>query len=95
MFAAIAIMVLLTVLLAPSLVVLLLSNRLTVAQAVRTGWCVWATQVIASIALIVLADTLGLLNPAGYTLGICALVGLAGAFFLRHQNQTRPLSESN
>ena len=86
MFAVVAIIVLPIVLLAPSWVVLLLLNRVTLGQAVRAGWRVWIAQVIASIALIFLADKSGLLNPAGYTLGICVLVGFAGAFFLRrHQ----------
>jgi hypothetical protein len=85
MFTAVAIIMLLTVLLAPSWIVLLLFDRVTLGQAVRTGWRVWVAQVIASIALIFLADTLGLLNPAGYTLGLCVLVGIAGAFFLRRQ----------
>ena len=82
MFAAVVISVLLIVLLAPSWGVLLL-ERMTFGQAVETAWRVWVAQVIASVALIFLADHLGLLNPAGYTLGICLFVGLAGALFLR------------
>jgi hypothetical protein len=84
-FAVVVIVLLLMVLLAPSWVVLFLLNRLTFGQAVRAAWSVWAMQVIASIALIFLADRVGLLNPAGYSLGICALVGLTGAVFLRSQ----------
>jgi hypothetical protein len=86
MFAAVVIIVLLMVLLAPSWVVLLFLNQLTFGQAVRAAWRVGAAQVIASGALIFLADRSGLLNPAGYTLGICTLVGLAGAFLLRRPN---------
>jgi hypothetical protein len=93
MFAMIVIAVLLTVLLGPSLVVLLLFNRVTLGEAARAAWLVWLAQVIASITLIFLADKAGLLNPAGYMLGICLLVGLAGAFVLRRQ--IRPLRKSN
>lgn len=81
MFAVFAIVVLLIVLFGPSWVVLFLLNRLTLGQAIRTAWRVWVSQVLASIAFIFLADKSGLLNPAGYTLGICILVGCAGAFF--------------
>lgn len=95
MFTAVVTIVLLTVLLAPSLVVLLLFDRVTLGHAMRMGWRIWVMQVVASIALIYLADTLGLLNPAGYILGICGLVGLVGAFFLRRQNQNRPPTNSN
>jgi hypothetical protein len=89
MFAAVAILVLLIVLLAPSWIVLFLFNRMTFGQAVRAASPVWAAQVIVSIALIFLADKSGLLNPAGYVLGICVLVGFAGAFFLRRPKQSR------
>lgn len=82
MFAAVATIVLLIVLLAPSWGILFL-NRMTFGQAIDVAWRIWIAQVIASIALSLLADRLGLLNPAGYTLGICLLVGFAGAFFLR------------
>ncbi|MBR0710129.1 hypothetical protein [Bradyrhizobium liaoningense] len=82
MFAAVAIIVLLVVLLAPSWGILYF-NRMTFGQAVEAAWRVWIAQVTASITLIFLADRLGLLNPAGYTLGICLTVGLAGALFLR------------
>jgi hypothetical protein len=88
MFAAVAILVLLTVLLAPSWIVLFLFNRMTFSQAVRAASPVWAAQVIISIALIFLADKSGLLNPAGYVLGICVLVGSAGAFFLRRSKHS-------
>ncbi|MHC4048720.1 hypothetical protein [Bradyrhizobium sp. 25ACV] len=82
MFAAVVVVVLLVVLLAPSCGVLYF-ERATFGQAIETAWRVWIAQVIASIALTVLADHLGFLNPAGYTVGICLLVGLAGALFLR------------
>lgn len=82
MFAAVAIVILLIVLLAPSWGVLFFIG-MTFGQAVEAAWRVWIAQVITSIALILLADHLGFLNPAGYTLGICLLVGIAGAFFLR------------
>ena len=82
MFTAVVIIVPLIVLLAPSCLVLLL-NRVALGEAVRAAWRVWFAQVIASIALVFLADKVGLLNPAGYILGICLLVGLAGAFVLR------------
>jgi hypothetical protein len=91
MFAAVAIIMMLIVLLAPSWVVLFLFNRVTFGQAVRAAWRVWVAQVIASIALIFLADNSGLLNPAGYIIGICVSVGFAGAFFLRRPKQIRPL----
>lgn len=87
MFTAVVIVVLLVVLLAPSCAVLYL-RRMTFRQAMEAAWRVWIAQVIASIALIVLADGLGLLNPAGYTLGICLLVGLAGALFLQRQSKS-------
>ncbi|MCK1739267.1 hypothetical protein IVA79_36140 [Bradyrhizobium sp. 138] len=82
MFAAVAIFVLLVVLLAPSWVVLYL-RRMTFGKALEAAWRVWIAQVITSIALTVLADRHGFLNPAGYTLGICLSVGFAGALFLR------------
>lgn len=84
MFAAVAIVVLLVVLLAPSWVALYL-RRMTFGQAMEAAWRVWIAQVITSIVLIILADRLGFLNPAGYTLGICLLVGFAGALFLRRK----------
>ena len=83
MFAAVVILVLLIVLLAPSWGVLFVLKRLTFVRAVETAWRVWIAQVVAAILLILLADHLGLSNPAGYTLGICTLVGFAGALFLR------------
>lgn len=89
MFAAVAIIVLLVALLAPSWGVLFF-NRMTFGQAIEAAWRVWIAQVAAFVALIFLADHLGLLNPAGYTLGLCLLVGFAGAFFLRSKlNSTR------
>ena len=45
-------------------------------------WRIWIAQVIVAAALIFLADSAGLLNPAGYMLGICFVVGLAGALVL-------------
>ncbi|MBH5367393.1 hypothetical protein [Bradyrhizobium glycinis] len=82
MFAAVAVVFLLVVLLAPSWGVLYF-RRTTFGQAIEAAWRVWMAQVIVSVALTVLADYLGFLNPAGYTLAICLLVGFAGALFLR------------
>jgi len=82
MFAAVVIVVLLVVLLAPSCGVLYF-RRLTFGRAIEAAWRVWIAQVITSIALVVLADRLRFTNPAGYTLATCLLVGLAGALFLR------------
>ncbi|WP_156456973.1 hypothetical protein [Bradyrhizobium sp. CCH5-F6] len=89
MFAAVVILVLAVALLAPSCTVLFLFNRMTFGRALKAAWRVWIAQIIASILLVVLADRLGLLNPAGYTLAICVLVGFAGAFFLRSKSNSR------
>ncbi|WP_454649353.1 hypothetical protein [Bradyrhizobium liaoningense] len=78
MFAVVVIVVLLAVLLAPSWVVLYF-RWTTLVPAIEAAWRVWIAQVMASIMLTVLADRLGLMNPAGYALAICLLVGLAGA----------------
>lgn len=82
MFAAIVISLLLLVLLVPSWIVLFL-HRVTVGKAAKAAWPIWITQILASVFSILLADRVGLLNPAGYSLGICVFVGLVGAFFLR------------
>lgn len=74
MFAVLVIMVLLAVLWTPSWIALSHGARL------RRVWRIWIAQVIVATALIFLADRIGLLNPAGYMLGICFMVGLAGAF---------------
>ena len=87
MFAVVVVSVLLVVLLAPSCGVLIFLNRFTFDQSVRAAWHIWVTQVVVSIALIFLADRLGLLNPLGYMLGICVLVGFAGALFLWLKNR--------
>jgi hypothetical protein len=76
MFAVFVIVVLLAVLWTPSWIVL---RR---GEGLRAVWRIWIVQVIVATALIFLADRIGLLNPAGYMLGICFLVGLVGAFFL-------------
>ncbi|WP_025034958.1 hypothetical protein [Bradyrhizobium sp. DOA9] len=92
MFAAVLIVVLLVVLLAPSWGVLYL-RRTTFEQAIEAAWRIWIAQVIISVALTVLADRLGFTNPAGYTLAICLLVGFAGAVFLRSRtNRPHPTS---
>lgn len=92
MFAATIIVILLVLLLAPSWGVFYF-RRTTFRQAIDAAWRVWVVQVIASIALTVLADRLGFMNPAGYTLAICLLVGLAGALFLRSRtNRPHPTS---
>jgi hypothetical protein len=92
MFAVVISVVLLVVLLAPSWGMFYL-RRKTFRQAVEAAWRVWIAQVMISIALIVLADRLGFLNPAGYTLAICLLVGLAGALVLRSKtNRPDPAS---
>ena len=94
MFALVAIAVLLALLWAPSWIVLR-RNRAVFGDGLRAVWRIWIAQVIAAIALIFLADRAGLLNPAGYTLGICFLVGLVGAFVLHRLQQTRSLRKSN
>lgn len=86
MFAVVLIAVLLIVLLSPSWIVLFAFNRMSFSQAVQTAWPIWSAQIVACVALIFLADKAGLLNPAGYSIGICVLVGCAGAVFLRKSN---------
>ena len=85
MFAAIPIIVMLIVLWAPSWVVLFRLKRFTLAQAILTAWPVWVAQVIIALALIILADREGMLNPALYIFVTCAFVGFAGAVFLRRR----------
>ena len=86
MFVVILVAVLLIVLLSPSWIVLFAFNRMSISQAVQAAWPIWGAQIIACVAFIFLADKAGLLNPAGYSVGICGLVGCAGAFFLRKSN---------
>jgi hypothetical protein len=90
MFAVVVIAMLL-VLLAPSWIALLLFRSATPGQAVRRGWRVWVVQVIAAAMLIYLANAIGLLNPAGYTLGICASIGMVGALFLCCRDRSNEL----
>ncbi len=85
MFAVFVIIALLAVLWTPSWIVL---RR---GEGLRALWRIWIAQVIVATALIFLADRIGLLNPAGYMLGICFLVGLVGAFVLHRAQATRPL----
>ena len=86
MFVVIVVAVLLVVLLLPSWIVLFAFNRMSFGQAVQTAWPIWGAQIVACVAFIFIADKAGLLNPAGYSLGICALVGCTGALFLRKLN---------
>jgi hypothetical protein len=81
MFAVLVITVLLAVLWTPSWIVLR-RNRAVFGEGLRAVWRIWIAQVLVAAALILLADRVGLLNPAGYMLGICFLVGLVGAFVL-------------
>jgi hypothetical protein len=76
MFAVLVIVVLLAVLWTPSWIVL------PRGEGLRRVWRIWIAQVNVAAALIFLADSAGLLNPAGYMLGICFVVGLAGALVL-------------
>jgi hypothetical protein len=94
MFALFVIVVLVAVLWAPSWIVLR-RNRAAFGGRLRAVWRIWIAQVVAAIAMIYLADRAGLLNPAGYTLGICFLLGMTGAFVLHRSKQTRPLPKSN
>lgn len=80
MFAVLATVVLLAVLWAPSWVVLPRNEGL------KAVWRIWIAQVIIATALIFLADTIGLLNPAGYMLGICFGTGLVGAFVVHRRH---------
>ncbi|MEY9884798.1 hypothetical protein [Bradyrhizobium sp. USDA 329] len=86
MFAVFVITVLLAVLWTPSWIVLH-RNRVVFGEGWRAVWRIWIAQVFIATALIFLTDSAGLLNPAGYTLGICFLVGLVGAFVL-HRSKT-------
>jgi hypothetical protein len=79
-FAVLATVVLLAVMWAPSWVVLPRDEGL---EAV---WRIWIAQVMVATALAFLADKIGLLNPAGYMLGICFGVGLVGAFVLHRRH---------
>ena len=81
MFAVLIIMVLLAVLWTPPWIML------PRGEGLRAMWRIWIAQVIIAAALIFLADRIGLLNPVGYMLGICFLVGLGGAFVL---HRTKP-----
>ena len=84
--ATVVLPVLLAVMWAPSWVVLPRDEGL---EAV---WRIWIAQVIVATALIFLAGKIGLLNPAGlvnragYVLGICFGVGLVGAFVLHRRH---------
>ncbi len=82
MFAIVLVGVLLTVLWAPSWIALALFARLTIKRILQRSWPVWVAQTLAAIVLIYLADAIGLTNPAGYTLGICAALGILGAALL-------------
>lgn len=81
MFVVLVTAVLLAVLWAPSWVVLPRDEGL------KAVWRIWIAQVIVAITLIFLADKIGLLNPAGYMLGICFGVGLVGAFVLNRRHR--------
>ena len=82
MFAAVLIGVLLVLLLAPSWVVLTHFGRLNAIQALQKAWPIWISLVVVATGLIFSADAIGLTNPLGYTLGICAALGMSGSGLL-------------
>lgn len=65
----------------PSLIVLAFVKNLPMDEVVRRGCLVWLIQPPLAIALILLADAMGLTNPGGLVLAISAAVGCAGAIF--------------
>lgn len=82
MFIVISVAILLVVLWMPSWAVLSLGMRLSVREVIQKAWRVWLIQVCLAVALIFLADAVGLTNPAGYICAICFGLGVLGAVAL-------------
>jgi hypothetical protein len=80
LFAVLTTVVLLAVLWAPSWALLPRD------QGLKAVWRIWILQVVVATVLIFLANRMGLLNPAGFMLGICFGVGLVGAFVVHRRH---------
>lgn len=82
MFAAILVTILLGTLWLPSWIALKFVRRLSAGATIRKAWPTWLAQACLAVALILLADAIGLMNPAGYVFGICLGLGVLGAVML-------------
>lgn len=81
-FTVIVVLVLLSILWAPPLVGALRLRPSPAKSKARALAFVLPVQVALTASLCFFADYIGLLNPAGYVLGISVVVGLSGAVAL-------------
>jgi hypothetical protein len=78
-FIIIVLLVQVSILWLPAVLCALVLKRHFGAEFSRLLWLVLPTQLLIAVGLIFLTEYIGLLNPAGYVLGLTVLVSLAGA----------------
>ncbi len=81
-FQLIVLSALAAVLWVPTVLCILVKKRRLGEAVSNLFWLVLPLQLIATIALIALAEFIGLLNPIGYILGITVSVSIAGALLV-------------
>jgi len=78
-FTIIVLSVLASILCLPAVLCALVLKHRSGAGVSRLLWLVLPSQMLIAVGLALLAQYIGLLNPAGYVLGITVVVSLAGA----------------
>jgi hypothetical protein len=89
-FKIIVLSVLASILWLPALLSILVLKYRFGSKISNFLWLVLPSQLLATVALVFLAQFIGLLNPAGYILGITFLVSIVGAIVVLKQRSANP-----
>lgn len=81
-FTIIFLSVLVSILWLPAVLSALVLKRRFGREVSRLLWLVLPSELLIAVGLLLLAHYIGLLNPAGYVLGITELVSLAGGIIV-------------